>query len=115
MLIQNFENANVWIKSQEFAELVYSIFKHCKDFNFKDQIQRAVVSISNNIAEGFERQTNKELKQFLYISKGSCGEVRSMCHLAKRLEYINNEQFDLMVKYSLDISKMLGGFIKSCN
>jgi four helix bundle protein len=114
MLIQNFEDAQVWQDGQELAKIVYQIFRTSKDYGFKDQIQRAAVSISNNIAEGFERQTNKELLQFLYISKGSCGETRSMINLAKKLGYINQEQFGEIYSLALKVSKMLGAFIKSC-
>ena len=61
---------------------IYLLFENSKDYSFKDQIQRATVSIMNNIAEGYERRTNNEFKHFLYIAKGSCGEVRSMLALA---------------------------------
>jgi four helix bundle protein len=67
----------------------------------------------NNIAEGFERKSNKELGHFLYIAKGSCGEVRSMLYLAKDLKYINNEEYAKLNNITLEISKMLSGFIKT--
>jgi four helix bundle protein len=66
----------------------------------------------NNIAEGFERNTNKELRQFLYISKGSCGEVRSMSYLAKSLNYINDSEFKNINILSFEVSRILAGFIK---
>ena len=94
MLIETFEQDKVWQKSQDLAILVYGIFKNSRDYGFKDQIQRASVSISNNIAEGFERQTNKELVRFLYIAKGSSGETRSMGYLARRLDLMSIEQFE---------------------
>ena len=115
MLIQSFEEAKVWQKAQELAILVYTIFKNSKDYGFKDQMQRAAVSVSNNIAEGFERQTNKELVRFLYVAKGSSGETRSMNHLGKKLDYITIEQYEQIQNLCLEISKMLAGFIKSCN
>ena len=99
--------------AQSFALEIYSTFSGIKDFGFKDQILRAVVSISNNIAEGYERKSNKELKQFLYISKGSAGEVRSMLYLALKLSYISQADFDKSYNLSLEISKMLSGFIKT--
>lgn len=67
----------------------------------------------NNIAEGFERRTNKELKSFLFIAKGSCGEVRSMLNLALNLNYISNENFEEDYALSVEISKLLSGFIKT--
>lgn len=69
MRIEKFEDLISWQKSRELTILVYSTFKDIKDFSFKDQIQRAAVSVMDNIAEGFERMGNKELKRFLYISK----------------------------------------------
>ena len=67
----------------------------------------------NNIAEGFERQTNKELKNFLYIAKGSCGEVRSMLGLALELNYLNKSVADSLIDASTEVSRVLSGFIKT--
>jgi four helix bundle protein len=67
----------------------------------------------NNIAEGFERKGDKEFKHFLFIAKGSCGEVRSMLYLAQDLNYINNENYKNFNDLSIEISKLLSGFIKT--
>jgi four helix bundle protein len=67
----------------------------------------------NNIAEGIERKGSKELERFLFISKGSCGEVKSMLFLAVEFNYINKKDFNNMVGICEEISRMLGGFIKS--
>ncbi len=67
----------------------------------------------NNIAEGFERMSNNEFRHFLYIAKGSCGEVRSMLILAKKLNKLPEEKADELKKISLEISKMLSGLIKT--
>ena len=67
----------------------------------------------NNIAEGFERQSNKELKQFLYIAKGSCGEVRSMLYIADELNYVTKSDLNIAHNLSIEISKLLSGFIKT--
>ena len=67
----------------------------------------------NNIAEGFERNTNKEFRNLLFITKGSCAEVRSMLYLAIRLGYINNGNFQELYKFSTEISKLLSGLIKT--
>lgn len=75
-------------------------------------MNRAVVSIMNNIAEGFERRSNKEFKNYLFISKGSCGEVRSMSYLALDLKFIDNNTFDQIQSKSEEISRMLSGLIK---
>jgi len=95
------------------AVAVYKQFEHCKDYSFRNQICRTVVSISNNIAEGYERQTNKEFKHFLFIAKGSCGEVRSMIHLAYSLQYISNQNYTSLHNDAEEISKILSGFIKT--
>lgn len=113
MKIEKFEDIISWQKSKELSILVYSVFKNSRDFCFRDQIQRAVISISNNIAEGFERKSNKEFKQFLYIAKGSCGEVRSMLHIAIELRYISREEFEQFYSLGLEISKLLSGLIKT--
>ena len=68
MKIDRFEDIIAWQKSKELTKLIYSKFAESKDFSFRDQIQRASVSIMNNIAEGFERKSNNEFKYFLYIS-----------------------------------------------
>lgn len=101
-----------WQKSKSLAVFIYKIFDDNKDYGFKDQIQRAVTSISNNIAEGYERRSNKEFKQFLYIAKGSCGEVRSMALIALELKYIDESSFGKVYSDSLEISKLLSGLIK---
>ncbi len=108
-----FEDILAWQKAKLFVLDIYKQFKFCKDFSFKDQILRASVSIMNNIAEGFEKMSNRDFKKFLYISKGSCGEVRSMLYLAKELNYINQSSFDNLYNQSVEISKILSGFIKS--
>jgi four helix bundle protein len=82
MKIERFEDIIAWQLAKELTISIYSLFENSNDYGFKDQIQRASISIMNNIAEGFERKTNNEFKQFLYIAKGSCGEVRSMLIVA---------------------------------
>jgi len=113
MKIEKFEDIIAWQKGKELTITIYKTFKDCKDFSFKNQIERASVSIMNNIAEGFERKTNKELRNFLFIAKGSAGEVRSMLELSLELEYISKEDFEKIHNLTLEISKLLSGFIKS--
>ena len=112
MIINTFEEVVAWQKAKDLTVSVYAAFGGSKDFGFKDQIQRASVSIMNNIAEGFERRSNKELKQYLYIAKGSCGETRSMLRLAVELNYLSAEKQEVLVGQAVEISKMLSGFIK---
>lgn len=113
MRIERFEDINAWRKSKQLTIEIYKLFEKTKDFGYKDQIQRASVSIMNNIAEGFERKSNNEFRHFLYISKGSCGEVRSMLILAKELGKISNQDAEKLMLISEEISKMLYGLIKS--
>ncbi len=113
MTIQKFEDIIAWQKAKELTLHVYQGFNNCRDFSFKDQICRATVSIMNNIAEGYERRGDKELKRFLFISKGSCGELRSMLYVALELDYIPKKVFDNLYHLSLEISKLLSGFIKT--
>jgi len=115
MSIQRFEDILVWQKSRDFSLEIYNNFSGIRDFSFRDQIRRAAVSVMNNIAEGFERKGDKEFRKFLYISKGSCGEVRSMLYLALALDYIKEDAFKILYEKSLEISKMLSGFIKKLN
>ena len=113
MKIERFEDILAWQKAKKLTKEIYTIFSDCRDFAFKEQLQRASVSVMNNIAEGFERKSNNEFKYFLYISKGSCGEVRSMLLLAYELHKINQTDFEEMSLLSEEISKMLSGFIKT--
>ncbi len=113
MTIQSFEEIIAWQKSKELTVGVYQIMTDSKDFGFKDQIQRASVSVMNNIAEGFERQTNKEFKQFLFIAKGSCGEVRSMLRLGNELNIIGAADSKRLMQLSSETSKIISGFIKT--
>ena len=113
MIIEKFEDIIAWKKAKSLIVEIYKIMKGCRDYGFRDQIQRAAVSIMNNMAEGFERRGDKEFKQFLYISKGSCGEVRSMTYLGIDLHYITAEEGKKIDQQALEISKMLFGLIKS--
>jgi len=113
MKIEKFEDILSWQKAKELTLIVYSEFADCRDFGFKDQIQRASVSVMNNIAEGFERKSNNEFKHFLFIAKGSCGEVRSMLYLANELKYLSTETSNKLFQLCLEISKLISGLIKT--
>src|SRR4030066_43172 len=102
MGIERFEDIVAWQKAKDLTLTIYKVFKDNKDFGFRDQIQQASVSIMNNISEGFERKGNKEYARFLYIAKGSAGEVRSMLYLAKDLDYVESEEFDSLYKLAED-------------
>ncbi|MCV9932448.1 four helix bundle protein [Flavobacterium sp. LS1R47] len=106
---------NSWQKSRIFNKRIYLITENSnfkKDFDFARQIRRASISISSNIAEGFERNTDKEFVYFLYVAKASAGEVRSQLYLAFDLGYIIKEEFETLLESVTEISKLLSGFIK---
>jgi four helix bundle protein len=113
MKIEKFEDIKSWQKGQEIARIIHKYFWSCKDYSFKDQIERVCISISNNIAEWFERKTNNELFYFLFIAKWSCAEVRSMLYLAQDYWYISSEDFENLYNLSIEISKLLSAFITS--
>jgi len=89
-----------------------SKIENFENISFRDQICRAAVSVNNNIAEGFERMTQKEFIAFLFIARGSCGEVRSMLYLARDLDYITEHNFTVMQEKVTEVSKMIYGLIK---
>lgn len=118
MKIERFEELEMWQMARELVKDIYDITnekKFQKDFGLIDQIRRSAVSIMANIAEGFERKSNKEFIQFLFIAKGSCGEVRSHIYVASDLGYLNAEFSESLHKKTITISKSLSGFIKYLN
>lgn len=113
MSIERFEDIIAWQKAKVLAVRIYVLFRDSKDFGFTNQIQRASVSIMNNIAEGFERKGDKEFKHFLFIAKGSCGEVRSMLIMANDLNMVSANDYSELHSLSEEISKILSGLIKT--
>lgn len=112
MKINKFEDVIAWQKAREFNIELRIHFSDLKDYSFKDQIFRAGLSINNNIAEGFERGSIKELGQYLIIARGSNSEVRSMLYSALDFGYINKTQHEKLIELSVIIGKLLTGFIK---
>lgn len=113
MAIKKFEDIVAWQKSQDFTFQIYSIFKDSKDYGFRDQICRASISISSNIAEGFDYNSNANFSRFLRISLGSCNEVKSLIYLAEKLKYLTPKQTEELLKNNNEISRILHGLIKS--
>lgn len=110
-MIEKFEDLRVWQMSIELTTDIYKIFSSSKDFGFRDQICRSAVSIASNIAEGFERDYNKEYVRFLRIAKGSSGELRTQIYIARNIEVISQEVFEDLLKRSTHISSMLSKLI----
>ena len=96
--IEKFEDLDVWQNAISLSVDVYSRFQNCKDYSLKDQICRASVSVPSNIAEGFERQYNKEFIQYLYIAKGSAGEVRTQLLIAFKLGLLSETEYLVYMK-----------------
>lgn len=112
--LDKFEDMDAWKLARALTAKIYGFAKtgeFAKDFGLRDQICRAAVSITSNIAEGFERRTDKSLQQFLSIAKGSAGELRSQLYVALDMGYISQDQFDDAYQDALRIGKMLSGFI----
>jgi four helix bundle protein len=108
--VQKFEDLICWQKSRLLTKEIYRVLKNCKDFGFKDQIQRAAVSIMSNIAEGFERGTQQELVNYLYIAKGSAGEVRAQLYVALDVGYLNIEMFKYLNNLVQECSRLIQSF-----
>jgi len=109
-----FEEIEVWQLARVLVKEIYSITstdKINRNFSLKDQIQRAALSVMNNISEGFERHSDREFAYFLNIAKGSAGEVRSMLFMLLDMHYIDNVTFQKIYDQTMTISKSLAGFI----
>jgi len=111
MKITGFEEIEAWKEARILVKEIYAGFSNCRDFSFKDQIQRAGISIMANIAEGFERKTNKEFINFLSIARGSCAEVKSLLYTASDIGYIETSLFNGLNGRLNKVSGLLNGFI----
>ena len=112
--ISRFEDLDIWQKARVFCQKIFRITnyeKFSKDYRLKDQIKASSGSVMDNIAEGFERSGNKEFAQFLYISKGSCGESRSQLYRAFDFEYIEKEEFNELIQESENLAQNISNFI----
>lgn len=113
--IERFEDIQAWQEARNFVKNIYALTNEgniTKDYSLRDQVRRASVSVMSNIAEGFERDTDNEFKRFLYISKASAGEIRSLLYVMRDLSYISNERYKDLNDNILEISRLLGGLIK---
>ena len=108
MTAKRFEDLRIWQEARVQANSVDDGFgpDSCssRDFGFRDQIQRAAVSVMNNIAEGFERRSDPDFARFLDIAKGSNGEVRSMLYLAEDRRYLSGDVAQALRDFSENLS-----------
>ncbi|MFB6346931.1 MAG: four helix bundle protein [bacterium] len=113
--VEKFEDLDIWIKARNLANAIFDQTekdRFSKDFGLKDQIQRAATSVMSNIAEGFEREGDKEFIRFLSTALGSVGEVRSQLYLAYDRNYLSEETFEELKKCSLELTRMIKSFMR---
>lgn len=116
MSVKYFEDLEVWKLAREITKQIYALTKKkafAKDYGLVDQIRRASVSVMSNISEGFERGGNQEFRQFLYVAKGSCGEVRCQLYVALDQNYITEKEMVEIVEKLKKLSIMLNNLIQS--
>jgi len=113
--IERFEDIEAWKEARMLTKQIYAVTEQgrfAKDFALRDQMRRAAVSILSNIAEGFERDGDKEFGQFLSQAKGSAGELRAQLYVALDANYIDQTKFDQLTLQCGRISRLLAGFMK---
>lgn len=110
--ICRFEDLEVWKEGMRLASRIYRVLRDCRDFGLRDQMQRAAVSIPSNIAEGYERSTNKDFIHFLHIAKGSCSELRTQIYLAVDVGTIEKADGNELLESTRKISGMLHNYIQ---
>lgn len=112
--MRDFKDLDVWKKSIDLAEKIYIVTKNFptnEEYGLTSQLRRAAVSISSNISEGCGRRTNKDFSKFLHNAFGSLKEIECQLIIADRLEYLNRENFEDLMKELDDVGRMLRGFI----
>ena len=113
--IRRFEDVIAWQRAREFTREIYemsSTHPFSRDFALKDQIRRAAISVMANIAEGFERNGNKEFSQFLSYAKGSLGEVRAFLYVALDAEFIDRTSFERLLQRSTETACLISGLMR---
>jgi four helix bundle protein len=118
----NFEDLDVWRRSVDLSVQVYRELNNLKDFGFRDQITRSGLSVPitrsglsvpSNIAEGFERESDRDCLKFLHYAKGSCGELRTQVYIGIEIGYIQSDKGEEWIQEAKEISRMIGGLIRS--
>ena len=113
MAYQSFEDLKVWKRSTRLSIDITNYLSDCNDYAFKNQVLRAAISIPSNIAEGAERQSEKEFQYFLNVAKGSAAELRTQLYIGMETELIDRGLSKKMIKELKELSSMLQGLIKS--
>lgn len=115
MTLNNFEDLEIWKLSRTLSKEIYQITNSPEfnsDIRFRSQIRAAAGSIMDNIAEGFEREGKKEFTQFLYVAKGSCGEVRSQLCRAMDVGFISTDQYTSLAEQTKRIGAKVSNMIR---
>lgn len=102
-----FEDLEVWKRSARLSAELYKALKELRDFAFRDQITRSALSISSNIAEGWERNNKREFSQYLKYALGSCGELRTQLYIGVEAEYLDKQQGQNWITETRELSAML--------
>jgi four helix bundle protein len=111
MKITRFEDLKIWQIALKITKEIYEITskkEFSNDFSLRDQIRRAIISVSSNIVEGFEKNNNNEFIRFLKIAKGSIGEVRNQLYIAFAVNYIEQEEFDKLDNELIELANQVG-------
>ena len=114
--IHSFTDLNAWKEAHKLVIMIYKITKSFpkeETYSLIDQMKRCVISITSNIVEGFERGSNKELRQFLFVARASLAEVQNQLLIAKDLGYLETGDFESLAKQSVEAHKLINGFMKS--
>lgn len=111
--IGKFEDLEVWKEGMRLAEKVYQSLHACHDFGLRDQMQRAAISIPSNIAEGYERDSNREFIRYLFIASGSCAELRTQVYLCLKIGILHKTEAKKLLEATKMISAMLHALIKT--
>jgi len=114
MKVERFEDLEIWKEARQLCKYIFNITEKdpfAKDFRLRDQIRTSSGSVMDNIAEGFERDRNKEFTQFLSVSKGSCGECRSQSYRAFDYNYIDEEILQELILSTTRLSKKISAFM----
>ena len=110
--VTRFEDLIAWQKALDLTVAVYEATRRgdfSKDYGLSGQVQRAAVSVSSNIAEGFERGRRAEFHQFLSTAKGSCAELRSQLYVACRIGYLDETDFSRLLGQAEEVARIVGG------
>lgn len=110
--IQRFEQLIAWQKSKSLASAIYKTTADgmfSRDFGLRDQMRRAAVSVASNVAEGFERGSPAEFRQFLTIAKASCAELRTQLHIAQDVGYLREDVFSEIMSQAEEVARVIGG------